>query len=514
MRVCFVIGSMAIAMVLAGCGGGGGTESSTPGPSTGLDFAAGELVGRAAISNPPVTTNSPYVAATALTGTISSLKLRELNPSLNETRIIFANDVTDQADLFSCAPDGTDVQRLTTAPFIDAWPSMPANGSKIYFGSTRDAGDYEIYSMNPDGTGQTRLTNHAGVDAYPSVSASGAKLAFLSDRDGTQSAHVMDTSSLNVTQVNADTAYWIAISPDGSKVYTVSSDDGGYKLGVSPAAGGPTNYFKTGLGSVSFLAVSPDGAEIAYDEVVGGFTKLRRMNLSSGLTVTSDLPGTTSSMAYSPDGKLVIVSASDGHDYGLYTVPAGGTASKITGQLTDSYTPFWAPPQKERTLIAGGGGILGTRAVGLVYGQRGAATTSVLAFDATTPSSVVMTKQTGLDTTSPNLVFSCDADSITKMAFANSKDWKGVRIIGSSTPVLTASGALISMDSFTGQIVSILPFTGTRASGSKPTVHDEGSVRIFQGQFPAVYDAKGTNLAPSGASTVRLNTKTGAITIG
>lgn len=499
-------------MVLAGCGGDGGTGSTVPVATNESDFSAGELSGRAAISNPPVTTNSPYVVATALTGTISSLKLRELNPGLNETRIIFANDITDQADLFSCAPDGTDVQRLTTAPFIDAWPTMPANGSKIYFGSTRDTGNYEIYSMNPDGTGQTRLTNNAATDAYPSVSANGAKLAFLSDRDGTFSAHILDTATLGVTQVNADSAFWIAISPDGSKVYTLSSDGGGYKIGVSPSAGGPTNYFKTGLGSSSFLAISPDGTEIAYDEVVGGFEKLRCMNLSSGLTVTSDLPGSVSSMSFSPDGQQVIVSSNDGHDYGLYKVSPGGSASKITGQLTNSYTPYWAPPQKERTLIAGGGGILGTRAVGLVYGQRGSTTTSVLAFDATTPSSVVMTKQTGLDTTSPNLVFSCDADSITKMAFANSKDWKGTRIIGSSTPVLTASGALISMDSYSGQIVSILPFTGTRANGSKPTVHDEGGTRIFQGQFVAVYDGEGENLAPNGASTVRLDIASGKLT--
>src|SRR5207253_5255931 len=141
--------------------------------------------------------------------------------------------------------------------------------SKIYFASTRDQ-DLEICSMNPDGTGQTNLTKQLGFDGYPVVSANGAKLAFLSDREGTKSVHVMDTATLAVTHVNADLSMSTAISPDGSKIYTVGSDSFGLRIGVAPASGGSTNYFLNSLGTVNTVVVSPDGTEIAYDENLGG----------------------------------------------------------------------------------------------------------------------------------------------------------------------------------------------------------------------------------------------------
>jgi hypothetical protein len=149
-----------------------------------------------------------------------------------------------------------------------------------------------------------------------------------------------------------------------------------------------------------------------------------------------------------------------------------------------------------------------------MYCQQNFTTTGVVAFDVTTPSSVVMTAETGLSTTADNLVFMVDADSIIKMAFANGNNWRGIRIIGSGTTTLTANGALVSFSASTGFITSILPFTGTRATGSRPTVRQDGSKLIFTGQFSGAFDASGSNLAPNGASRVVLDSKAGSMTIG
>ena len=150
-------------------------------------------------------------------------------------------------------------------------------------------------------------------------------------------------------------------------------------------------------------------------------------------------------VAYSPDQKQFAYSfyPGGGMPYRIATMPVdGGASNVITPPLVESQWPS-GPFTKDRILIAAGGGLLGTRACGMIYGQQASRTTSVVAFDVTTPSSVVMTAQTPPNGTQPNLVFSIDADNITKLAYSNSNAWRGIRAIGSGTTATTANGALV-----------------------------------------------------------------------
>ena len=69
-------------------------------------------------------------------------------------------------DLFSAAPDGSDVTRITTTPGYDAEAVISPNGKKITFTSMRD-GDLDIYTMDFDGRNVRRLTNEIGYDGGP-----------------------------------------------------------------------------------------------------------------------------------------------------------------------------------------------------------------------------------------------------------------------------------------------------------------------------------------------------------
>ena len=113
----FVLGTIFFAFT--GCGGGSGQGSEN---LQGADFHFGNLGGRAAISNPPVTTNSYNVTATGLTGSIAALFLTDTSPDLRETKIAFTSN---------------------------------------------RGGNEEIYLMNADGSGQTNLTNTAAQDFSP-----------------------------------------------------------------------------------------------------------------------------------------------------------------------------------------------------------------------------------------------------------------------------------------------------------------------------------------------------------
>ena len=69
-------------------------------------------------------------------------------------------------DIYSAAPDGSDLKALTRTPGYDAEATISPDGKKIVFTSVRD-GDLDIYSMDIDGKNVRRLTNEVGYDGGP-----------------------------------------------------------------------------------------------------------------------------------------------------------------------------------------------------------------------------------------------------------------------------------------------------------------------------------------------------------
>ncbi len=69
-------------------------------------------------------------------------------------------------DIFSTAPDGSDLKRLTNASGYDAEATIAPNGKKIVYTSMQH-GDLDIYTMDLDGKNIKQLTNEAGYDGGP-----------------------------------------------------------------------------------------------------------------------------------------------------------------------------------------------------------------------------------------------------------------------------------------------------------------------------------------------------------
>lgn len=69
-------------------------------------------------------------------------------------------------DIFSAAPDGSDLRQITKTAGYDAEAVISPNGKKIAFTSMRD-GDLDIYTMDLDGKNVKRLTSEIGYDGGP-----------------------------------------------------------------------------------------------------------------------------------------------------------------------------------------------------------------------------------------------------------------------------------------------------------------------------------------------------------
>ena len=104
-------------------------------------------------------------------------------------------DYDEHFDIFTAAPDGSAVKRLTETTGYDAEGAYSPNGEKIVFCSLRDAYPVdklseeerqrleidaayfgEIYIMNADGSNQQRLTDWPGYDGGPFFSADGERI--------------------------------------------------------------------------------------------------------------------------------------------------------------------------------------------------------------------------------------------------------------------------------------------------------------------------------------------------
>ena len=110
-------------------------------------------------------------------------------------------------DIYQANPDGSNLQRLTTAPGYDAEGAYSADGKLIAYCSMAD-GDPDIYLMQADGTPVRQLTNTDGYDGGPFISPNQKWVVYRSDR--------IEPQMLQIHVVSLDGKHDIALTSGAS----------------------------------------------------------------------------------------------------------------------------------------------------------------------------------------------------------------------------------------------------------------------------------------------------------
>ena len=237
-------------------------------------------------------------------------------------RVVFERWVPEPTDtnggnwqLFSMAPDGSDVVQLTDLSGENWGPNWSPDGRRIVFASSSWMGSSDIYVMKSDGTRLRRVVK-GGWD--PSWSPSGKKIAFSRAPNDITQIYVarVDGSGTprQVTNMPED-----VLSPEWSPI----GDRIGFIAAPEPS------------GRAEILTIHPDG------------TGLRRLTRGAG----------ASSIEWSPDGSKIVFE-DDRHatfdlcvatlwalcNSEIYVIDADGNNEiRLTENRAREIDPAWSP---------------------------------------------------------------------------------------------------------------------------------------------------------------------------
>lgn len=191
-------------------------------------------------------------------------------------------------DIFSAAPDGSDIKQLTKTPGYDAESVISPNGKKIVFTSMRD-GDLDIYSMDIDGKNVKRLTNELGYDGGPFWSYDSQWIVYRAHHPKSEK-DVADYKSLLKESL---------IRPTTLEIWIMKSDGSGKRQLTSNGKANFAPYF------------FPDGKRVIFASNVndpkGRDFDLYAINIDgTGLERITFNPTFDGFPMFSPDGKKLV----------------------------------------------------------------------------------------------------------------------------------------------------------------------------------------------------------------
>ncbi|MCS7079914.1 MAG: protein kinase [Chloracidobacterium sp.] len=237
--------------------------------------------------------------------------------------LVFTSNRTGNNDVWRLTFADGRLAPLTTHPATDWDPALSPDGGRLYWSSNR-TGKFEIWTAAADGTRGRALTAFNASAQNPTVSPDGRTIFFTVSDHPDYGLWRLGVDGADGRRLVADMpARWPEVSPDGRYVLYVTTmrEGNGNAIRVVQATDGAQVFsIETGLGGLSHGRArwSPDGRHIAWVSTageVGVFMQEFRPGADTTATrrrLVGDIFGSPpESFAFSPDGRVLVVAASD-----------------------------------------------------------------------------------------------------------------------------------------------------------------------------------------------------------
>jgi len=510
---------LCLGLLAVGCGGGGGAGSvgNVTGPTqTGK-------IGPIAVSysgHPQAQVNgfSNQVTAEGQAGaSYASLSMNPA-PNLNSTFLLFTREVAGD-QIYTLSPYSSQTASLFVHTSTNAYPTISHSGV-IAFETNPNTGNPSLVTMKSDGSGERVLSVPGYTGGIPAISPNGQTIAY---QDSAGDLYTVPVGGGTPTKIytglggsNDSPPVW---SPTSNQIaFTDFRSGSAYwnTFTIASTGGAITNVTPLAYQSDEVLAEawSPDGTTLAVREYAPGAstTNILTFNLAGGSDITVTQSGFSDSHAcFSPDGQRIVFYRNNagGATPGIYISDVVGTNMQLlladpgTAPTGPVLSIAWSPFLETQTFVGAYGAITTSPVDGFLVAQCASQFASLLTFTATTPSTATISQSANNASGAP-MIFTLGADSINNISYTNS--YNGGH---TSIPLTSTSLTLVSIDGVTGQVDLVAPAIVGKAHPMAS--RSSGSATTYTGPFSAIFDGKGKNLAPSGATTLEIDKTTGKL---
>jgi len=509
-----------LGLMAVGCGGGGGAGSlgNVTGPTQKGN------IGPIAVSysgHPQAEINGSSNQVTAEGQAGASYTSLSMNPApnLNSTFLLFTRYLSGSAyQIYTMSPYSSQTQALLVHTSSNAYPTISHSGVIAF--EANPFGTPTLVTMKTDGSSERVLSVPGYAGGIPAISPNGQTITY---QDSSGSVYTVPVGGGTPTKIytglggsNDSPPVW---SPTSNVIaFTDFRSGTSYwnTFTIASTGGATTNVTPLGYQDDEVLAQgwSPDGTTLACREYAPGAStaNLMTINLAGGSDNILTQSGFSDNFgSFSPDGGRIAFYrySTGGATPGIYISDVVGSNLQLmledptTGASGPVESIAWSPFLESQTFVGAYGAITTSPVDGFLVAQCASQFASLLTFTATTPSTATISQSANNSNGAP-MIYTLAADSINNVSYTNSYNGGHTSIPLTSTPL-----TLVSIDAITGQVDLVAPAVVGKAHSM--ATRSSGTATTYTGQFSAIYDGNGKNLAPSGATTLEIDKTTGKL---